>query len=148
MNMAMLQTLAVSLGDKALVMTPLLVALSDLASTAGKSDMLLEGQSNLLHHREIASNAFELMEFLRRGEPLSSIFQSHKDELNVLIGKENLYRELENSSVIFSKYSIGGRDSGTLGIVGPTNIDYARLIPSLKYLTTIVGKLLTDAVEE
>ena len=148
MNMALLQTLAVSLGDKALIMTPLLVALSDLASTAGKSDMLLEGQSNLLHHREIASNAYELMEFLRRGEPLTNLFSAHRDELNVLIGKENLYRELENSSLIFSRYNIGGRDSGTLGIVGPTNIDYARLIPGLKYLTTIVGKLLTDAVEE
>lgn len=148
MNMAMLQTLAVSLGDKALVMTPLIVALSELASTAGKSDMLLEGQSNLLNHSQIASNAYELMEFLRKGEPLSNLFSTHKDRMNVLIGKENLYRELENSSLIFSRYDIGGRDSGTLGIVGPTNVDYARLIPSLKYLTSVVGKLLTEAVEE
>lgn len=148
MSLAFLQTLAVSLGDKALVMTPLLVSLSELASTAGKSDMLLEGQSNLLHHSQIASNAYELMEFLRRGEPLSKLFSAHRDEMNILIGKENLYRELENSSVIFSRYNIGGRDSGALGVVGPTNIDYARLIPSLKYLTKVVGKLLTDAVEE
>ncbi len=148
MNMAMLQTLAVSLGDKALIMTPLIVALSELASTAGKSDMLLEGQSNLLHHSQMASNAYELMEFLRKGEPLTNLFSTHKDKMNVLIGKENLYRELENSSLIFSRYNIGGRDSGTLGIVGPTNIDYARLIPSLKYLTSVVGKLLTEAVEE
>jgi len=147
-NLAFLQTLAVSLGDKALTMTPLLVSLAELASTAGKSEMLLEGQSNLLHHSQIAANAYELMEFLRKGEPLSNLFSSHKDEMNVLIGKENLYRELENSSLIFSRYNIGGRDSGTLGIVGPTNIDYARLIPGLKYITSVVGKLLTEAVEE
>ena len=148
MNLAFLQTLAVSLGDKALIMTPLLVALSELASTAGKSEMLLEGQSNLLNHSQISSNVYELMEFLRKGEPLSNLFSAHKDEMNVLIGKENMYRELENSSLIFSRYNIGGRDSGTLGIVGPTNIDYARLIPGLKYLTSVVGKILTDAVEE
>ena len=148
LSLAFIQTLAVSLGDKALVMTPLLVSLSDLAGTTRQSDMLLEGQSNLLHHRELEANAYELMEFLRKSEPLNKLFAAHKDEFNVLIGKENLYRELENSSVIFSRYNIGGRDSGTLGIVGPTNIDYARLIPSLKYLTSIVGKILTDAVEE
>lgn len=148
LSLALIQTLAVSLGDKALVMTPLLVALSDLAGTASQSDLFLEGQSNLLHHKELETGAYELMEFLRKGEPLNQLFSAHKDAINILIGKENLYRELENSSVIFSKYNIGGQDSGTLGIVGPTNIDYARLIPSLKYLTSIVGKILTDTVEE
>ena len=42
----------------------------------------------------------------------------------------------------------GGKDSGALGLIGPTRIDYARLIPSLKYLTEIVGKIMSDTLED
>ena len=65
-----------------------------------------------------------------------------------MIGRENPYRELQNSSMIFGKYVIAGHESGTLGLIGPTRMDYARLIPSLQYLTEIVGKVLSDNVEE
>lgn len=50
--------------------------------------------------------------------------------------------------MIFGKYAIAGHESGTLRLVGPTRMDYARLIPSLQYLTEIVGKVLSDNVEE
>ena len=131
-------------------MTPLLVALCDLAEMSERTELLLEGQSNLLGYKELETNAFELMEFLRRAEPLNRIFSQRttNDSPSVLIGKENLFRELQNSTVIFSKYSIGGHESGTLGIIGPTRVDYARLIPSIKYLTDVVGIILSDNMED
>lgn len=150
-TIARIQTLAISLGDKALAMTPLLVTLCDLSRMTEKTELLLEGQTNLLNHREYESNAFELMEFLRRSEPINRIFSQERSEssnASVLIGKENLYRELQNSTVIFSRYSIGGRQSGGLGVVGPTRIDYARLIPSIKYISDVVGIILSDNMED
>ena len=72
--------------------------------------------------------------------------QFYKDY--VIIGKENLYRQLENSSVIVAKYSVGGSDSGTIGLIGPTRMDYENIIPSIKYLTDIVGRMITQAIEE
>lgn len=153
MHIAKIQTLAVSLGEKALSMTPLLVALCDLAQMTEKTEMLLEGQSNLLHYKEYDRDALILLDFLRRGEPLYHLFANsarpeNGGEPNVLIGKENCFKELQNSSMIFDSYRIGGRDSGTLGIIGPTRVDYARLIPSLQYLTKIVGNILSDSLEE
>lgn len=151
-TIARIQTLALSLGEKAFTMTPMLVAIADLAAMTERTELLLEGQSNLLSHKEFETNAFELMEFLRRAEPLNRIFSTHSENKdgkpNILIGKENLFRELQNSTVIFSKYSIGGHESGTLGIIGPTRVDYARLIPSLKYLTDVVGIILSDNMED
>ncbi len=152
MTVAKIQTLAVSLGEKTLQMTPLLVTLAQLAATTEHTQMLLEGQSNLLGYREYAQNAFELMDFLRHAEPLDRVFSeaphSADGKPSVVIGKENPYRELQNSSMIFGKYAIAGHESGTIGLIGPTRMDYARLIPSLQYLTEIVGKILSDSVEE
>ena len=70
------------------------------------------------------------------------------EPINVKIGKENIYRQLENSSVIVAKYSVGGSDSGTIGLIGPTRMDYENIIPSVKYLTNLVGTLITQAIEE
>lgn len=152
MTVAKIQTLAVSLGEKSLSMTPLLVALADVAAMTERTELLLEGQSNLLGYREYEQNAYELIEFLRRAEAMDRVFSEHPSSengnLHVLIGEENLFRELQNSSMIFGKYAIAGHESGTLGLVGPTRIDYARLIPSLRYITEIVGKILSENVEE
>ena len=148
-SMPLIQTLALSLGSKSLAISPLLVTLSDLAQLTEQTQLILQGQSNLLNYSDY-SNAYELMEFLRNSQPMKNLFTSNRPEgdARVLIGKENMYRELQDSSVIFSPYSVSGRDSGTLGIIGPTRIDYARLIPSLKYLTEIVGRIMSDTLED
>ncbi|MCL2512559.1 MAG: heat-inducible transcriptional repressor HrcA [Oscillospiraceae bacterium] len=142
------QTIAASLGDKALAMTPLLVTLSELCAAAAQSELLLEGQSNLLNHKELENSAAELMEFLKQAEPLSRLLSSKRDDLSILIGKENFFKELENSSMILARYHIGGQNAGSLGIIGPTRIDYARLIPSIRYLSYLVGNLLSEALDE
>lgn len=148
-SIALIQTLALSLGSKSLQMTPLLVTLSDLAQLTEQTQLLLEGQSNLLNYTDY-SNAYELMEFLRQSQPLASLIMHRKTDgdANVLIGKENQFRELQDSSVIYSHYSVSGKESGALGLIGPTRIDYARLIPSLKYLTEIVGNIMSDTLED
>ncbi|MCR4595104.1 MAG: heat-inducible transcriptional repressor HrcA [Clostridiales bacterium] len=148
-SIAMIQTLVLSLGAKSLAMSPLLVTLSDLAQMIEDTQMLLKGQSNLLNYRDYP-NVYELMEFLHHDKSLTSVFSSHKTEgtPNILIGKENKFRELQDSSLIYSNYNIGGKESGTIGLIGPTRIDYARLIPSIKYLTEIVGKIISDTLEE
>ena len=77
------------------------------------------------------------MEFLRRSEPLSQVFKKYtekkgtEDTPNVLIGRENLFRELQNSSMIFGEYKVGGRDSGTIGIIAPQGLITAALFRAL-----------------
>lgn len=142
-----MQTLAASLGMEALTLLPLLAGVAELASQASQTDIMLGGQSNLLNHRELEENAHELMEFLKKSEPLSQLINSNTNNIGVLIGKENRYPELEKSSIILARYKVND-DAGTIGIIGPTRIDYAKLIPGVKYLTDLVGKLLTQALDE
>lgn len=144
---ASVQTIVASLGEKAFLMTPLLVELREMSAAAARAEVLLRGQSNLLNYREFEANAYELMEFLSRGEPLSRLLVSNRDELSVLIGRENFFREMENSSMILSSYKIGTEDAGSLGIIGPTRIDYARLIPSIRFISRIVSSILSETID-
>ncbi len=147
----MLQTLVASLGTDVFTLLPFVTAVSDLAQAAAHTDVVLGGQSNLLHHTNYYGNtAYELIEFLRRGEPLSTLLScaTDGDGVHVKIGNENQYRQLMSSSVIVSNYNIDGNRRGSIGIIGPTRIDYQTLIPSVKYLTDLVGEFLTQAFNE
>lgn len=144
----MIQTLVASLGSNALSMSPLFVVLADIANQALQAEIRLEGEQNLLHHREFGNSAYEMMQFFDEKDKLERALSSSKNPLEVIIGKENMYRQLENSSMIISRYSIKGHDGGVIGIIGPTRLNYAKLIPSIEYLTELVSELLTDTFED
>lgn len=147
-TLTFIQTLVASLGDKVFIMSPFLCAISDLCGAVKTTEIHLKGQNNILNHTELSEDAFRLMDFMHRGTPLESIINSQKKPLNVSIGTENPYKELRNSTTIFSKYSVGERDSGAIGIIGPTRLDYARLISTIRYLAGVIGTMLTETLDE
>ena len=150
-NTVMIQTLVASLGAKALSMSPLLVTISDLVEAASVSEVNLSGQSNLLGYKECNDNAGQLLDFLHKEEPLGMLVSGSGDsdsDIEIRIGSENRYKELENSSMIISKYKIGDNATGAIGIIGPTRMNYSKLVPSIKYLTDIISKFLSDVYEE
>lgn len=142
---AALQTIAAGLGEKAFVMTPLLVALTELISGSAESEVHLDGQMNLLGCGEYGSSIRELLEFLSSRDALQNLVLSTRGMTRILIGQENAYRQLENSSTILCKYDVAGKGGGVIGIIGPTRLDYASVIPSIQYVSTLVGNLLADA---
>ena len=126
---AYLQSIAARLGMESLAMFPMLSAVAELSQSAAQPHVFLSGQSNLLHHREYAGRAYELLEFLSRGTPLRTLADSMKGELEIRIGRENGFVQLDNSSVILARYTVGEDSSGSIGIIGPTRMDYRRLVP-------------------
>lgn len=57
------------------------------------------------------------------------------DEINVYIGDENVDKALKNFSVITFKHKEKGRDLGTIAIIGPTRMDYSKVISAMKYIS-------------
>lgn len=56
-------------------------------------------------------------------------------DINVYIGDENEYSELKDFSIVTFKHTIGNRDLGTIGIIGPTRMDYSKVISVMKYIS-------------
>ena len=111
-----MQTAAASVDGDPFAMLPLMAAVCELARSTADSKIMLGGSSNLFSHKDYGGDAARLLEFLSKIEPLTAVMQDAKAPISVRIGKENLYKPLENSSVIVAKYTVGGRDSGTIGI--------------------------------
>ena len=65
------------------------------------------------------------------------------DGVRIFIGSENKLFSLSGSSTIIAPYSDGaGRIVGVLGVIGPTRLNYARVIPTVDYAARIVSRLL------
>ena len=143
-----IQTIAASVDTDYFVMLPLLAAVSDLSVSTNDSRIIIGGGANLLSRKDYGDQAIPLLEFLNRKEPLSEVIRSSKDDLNIRIGSENMFKQLEKSSVVVAKYSVNGDNSGSISVVGPTRMDYKTVISSMKYLTDLLGRLITSALEE
>ena len=64
--------------------------------------------------------------------------------VRIFIGSENKLFSLSGSSTIVAPYrDARARSSASLGVIGPTRLNYARIIPMVDYTAKVVGKLLT-----
>ncbi len=57
------------------------------------------------------------------------------DNINVYIGAESEHEELKNFSIVTFNHLLEDKDIGTIGIIGPTRMDYSKVISVMKYIS-------------
>ena len=65
-------------------------------------------------------------------------------DINVYIGSESEKEELKNFSIVTFNHLLDGKDIGTIGIIGPTRMDYSKVISVMKY----ISKKLNDGYKK
>ncbi|MQA73975.1 MAG: heat-inducible transcription repressor HrcA [Solirubrobacterales bacterium] len=104
------------------------------------SDLYVEGAARLLsaEHAPDLPRADALMRALERRANVLEVLRSTLDERSVFmwIGDENPAPELRSVSMIGANYGLGYRNLGTVGVVGPTRMDYATAISSVRNAAT------------
>ena len=96
--------------------------------------VVLYGQSNLFEQPEFAEDAEKLkkmISFLENHDNLRSL-ELDENGLSIRIG--NASEELEDVSVIQTSIEIPGRQGGSIALVGPTRMDYDRVVSALEYV--------------
>ena len=64
--------------------------------------------------------------------------------MRIFIGSENRLFSLSGSSLIVAPYKNSEEKIiGVLGIIGPTRMNYARIIPMVDYTAKVLGRLIT-----
>ena len=141
---AFIQTAAVSLGEMAFLMSDVFGALLEVARQASKTDFHFDGQTNLLLIPEFNQQAaIKLMNFFTYAEDINDLLLlPGNSKTRVFIGQESQHEELAQSSVIVTRYVVNGENCGSLGIVGPTRMNYSSVIASLEYVASLLGAAL------
>ncbi|MBQ3069639.1 MAG: heat-inducible transcription repressor HrcA [Clostridia bacterium] len=144
-HMAQLQQLLVALGTNGLLMSGLITGFCDLIRESVKADVLMSGQFQLIENPDYEwEHARVLLNFLSRREQLAAMLSMYNEGLQVLLGSESLCPELNGSSVIMTRYSPDGHQSGSIGLIGPVRMDYARVIPQLEFMAHAMERLMGE----
>lgn len=64
----------------------------------------------------------------------------------VRVGSENNSSILNNCSTITARYRMRGNNAGTLGVLGPTRMEYRKLIPMVDYLAEAISRILDEEI--
>ena len=114
----------------------------DYAGYQGR--LRLEGSWNVLNYPEfhdfdVIKKIFEAFE---RKVSIFAILNEDIEEtgIHIHIGSENKFEELQNCSLVISRYGIEDKIIGGLGIIGPVRMDYERVVPVVDFLAeTMTG---------
>ncbi|MEG0778524.1 MAG: heat-inducible transcriptional repressor HrcA [Oscillospiraceae bacterium] len=115
---------------------------------ANAGEAVFTGASHLLRQPEFRDpdKAREIMSYLSDSEQFLRLAAGAEgDDVQVLIGPENVAEELKDSSVVMVRYDAGDNMRGVIGIVGPTRMDYSGVAAKLRYIAEGLSRLLGTA---
>ncbi|MGQ9659458.1 MAG: heat-inducible transcriptional repressor HrcA [Thermochromatium sp.] len=131
-----------------MMMHALTLAQDVMASVEDRDDCYIAGQTNLMEFDELASldrlkSLFDA--FTRKREILHILDRCiAADGIQIFIGEESGYALLDDCSLVTTPYRVEGRIVGVLGVIGPTRMDYERVIP----IVDVTARLLTAALRQ
>lgn len=118
-------------------------ALTDSLAAQERKEVYLGGTTNIFNFPEY-HDILKVKEFLNLMEEKDLLYNllinPEKDGVAIIIGEENEYKELHEYSIVTATYRIGDRILGTLGIIGPTRMEYSKAVSVMDYM----GKSLSD----
>lgn len=141
----MIEKLSTAMGAYMITLSPLLNGLVELSKELVSKNVIIEGETNLLACNDFKKD--EIIEFLNNKNECTRLLDESMSGLQVTFSKENNDFIISNSSIITSPFSKGGVKAGTLGVIGPMRINYAKIIPYLEYITGKISDLLDDKDE-
>ncbi len=109
-------------------------------------DCYIAGQTNLMEFNELArmERLKQLFEaFTKKREILHLLDRCIEAEgMQIFVGEESGYQLLDDCSLVTAPYKIDDKVIGVLGVIGPTRMDYPRVIPIVDVTARLLGAAL------
>ena len=109
--------------------------------------MVIGGGANLLNYPEYSDveKAKSFFAVLESKETIRKLVSRDGGmEVTIRIGPENGVPELKDCSIVTASYRVGDDAGGTLGIIGPTRMNYNRVISVLDFMGRALSEVLSD----
>jgi len=129
----------------------LLPMINDTLSEINDTKIFANGILNIFNFPEYQDfdRAQSLVKFMQAKGNVADMLMNAGDsqELRISIGRENLYDVLRECTMITATYTLKGQTVGKLALVGPTNMDYSRVIPLIRSVAREVNEILAEYYE-
>lgn len=111
----------------------------------------LAGATNILNYPEYSDveRARTLMNTMERRDLLYGMLSGTGDvEFTITIGGENRDENLRDCSIVTAKYRVGKEPLGSFGVIGPTRMNYSRVLAVMSLIGRDLSEVLTNMFEE
>jgi heat-inducible transcriptional repressor len=125
-----------------------LATLSQPMGAPAEKVLIVRGTANLLNNVEAQADIERvrtLFDDIERKADLIRLLELAKegDGVRIFIGSENRLFSLSGSSIVAAPYAnAAGKIVGVIGILGPTRLNYGRIIPMVDHTAKVIGRLL------
>lgn len=127
------------------VVTSLIATLLELVAEQHEERIVLAGTANLARFQQDFSESMQpVLEALEEQVVLLRLVSHASDDITVRIGREHQLEGLETTSLVATGYGREGDPIATLGVVGPTRMDYSASIAAVRAVGRYVGHFLTE----
>ncbi|PKR79043.1 heat-inducible transcriptional repressor HrcA [Halalkalibacillus sediminis] len=114
--------------------------------TSQPNNLYVGGKSNILMQPEFndMDTARSLFNIMESEERIAPILKPSKEGMNIFIGHENKIEAMNNCTLITTTYSLGENQVGTIALLGPTRMEYAKVVSLLDLWSRQMTQALTD----
>jgi len=117
----------------------------DIMFSEENIQVYLSGAKNILSYPEFSDleKAKTLIEALEEKELLITLLgKDHSDSMQIVIGEENQLEQLKDCSIIKATYKVGNSSKGSIGVIGPTRMDYPQVISVLNGIVKNINSVI------
>jgi heat-inducible transcriptional repressor len=113
-----------------------------------ENKVYLDGRVNIMKHPEFkeTDKLSYILSLIEEENILAATIRKYLGfrKTKIIIGKESKLKEMQNCSLVTSEYSIKGKTAGAIGILGPTRMDYPRMISIAEYISDKLSEILSE----
>lgn len=146
-SVEILQNVHTDVVEDKLIFSSLLQAVRKMTGRRQEQKVFLGGTKQLLNQPEFrdVERVRNLLGILEKEKVLKDLLQGGEDSgLKVTIGSENKFTGIQDCSMVQATYRLNGQIVGTMAVLGPTRMEYGKVISVMdylhKYLKTILDK--------
>lgn len=123
----------------------LVATLAESFTTREPAKLFFGGKTNMLRQPEFhdIEKVHSLLSMIEQEQGFYDLIKQNPTGITVKIGRENENSALEDCSLITATYSVGVDQIGTLAVLGPTRMEYSRVISLLSTFSNDLTTLLT-----
>jgi len=152
-TMPLLMEMEAMMGEYEFLVAPVMKGICETITRFEGGELRFDGINRLLSYPEYydIDRLKEMLALFERKDDLLRILSDEagsnkpaNERVQIYIGRENLVKIMDNSTLIFKTIRRQGMPVGAIGIIGPTRMDYKRVIAMVDSLTDGVSDILAD----
>ena len=136
-------------GDWVNDFAPILNTIFNIVKDIVNSRIRIGGRDNIARNFSNSEEVKGLLNFVSENKDFADVLFERADQpLSIVFGDRTGYKELAPVNLVVSKYYTSDTDYGFIGVIGPTRMNYEKLLPNIKYFAARFGDTMVQAIKD